>query len=76
MIDIKDLKKVYNNVIVVNVPALHINKGESVGLVGNNGAGKTTLFRMMLDLIRPETGEVSSNNENVAGGEVWKTYTA
>ena len=76
MIDIKDLKKVYNNVIVVNVPALHIRKGESVGLVGNNGAGKTTLFRMMLDLIRPETGEVLSNNENVAGGEVWKTYTA
>jgi len=76
MIDIKDLKKVYNNVIVVNVPTLHIRKGESVGLVGNNGAGKTTLFRMMLDLIRPETGEVSSNDENVAGGEVWKTYTA
>ena len=76
MIEIKDLKKVYNNILVVNIPHLSIKKGESVGLVGNNGAGKTTLFRMILDLIRPEQGEVISNGENVAGGELWKTYTA
>jgi len=76
MIEIKDLKKVYNNVLVVNVPHLDIRRGESVGLVGNNGAGKTTLFRMILDLIRPETGEVLSNGEKVAGHENWKNYTA
>lgn len=76
MIEIKNLKKVYNGVTVVNVPALQINKGESIGLVGNNGAGKTTLFRMILDLIRAEAGEVISNGEIVAGGESWKKYTA
>src|ERR1700733_16161426 len=76
MIEIKDLKKVYNNILVVNIPQLSISKGERVGLVGNNGAGKTTLFRMMLDLIRPEQGEVLSNGENVAGHENWKNYTA
>src|ERR1700709_1032331 len=76
MIQIKELKKVYSGVIVVNIPQLEIKKGESVGLVGNNGAGKTTLFRMILDLIRPETGEVLSNGEVVAGHENWKTYTA
>lgn len=76
MIEIKSLKKIYNGVTVVDVPHLIINKGESVGLVGNNGAGKTTLFRMILDLIRPETGEVSSNGEVVAGHENWKNYTA
>ena len=76
MIEIKNLKKVYNGITVVDVPHLEIRKGESVGLVGNNGAGKTTLFRMILDLIRPETGEVLSNGEVVAGHENWKTYTA
>ena len=76
MIEIKNLKKIYGGVTVVNVPHLEIKKGESVGLVGNNGAGKTTLFRMMLDLIRPETGEVLSNGENVAGHEAWNNYTA
>jgi ABC-2 type transport system ATP-binding protein len=76
MIEIKDLKKIYNGVTVVNVPHLEIKKGESIGLVGNNGAGKTTLFRMMLDLIRPERGEVLMNNETVAGHENWKSFTA
>jgi ABC-2 type transport system ATP-binding protein len=76
MIEIKNLKKIYSGVTVVNVPQLSIAKGESVGLVGNNGAGKTTLFRMILDLIRPDTGEVLSNGEIVAGHENWKTYTA
>src|ERR1700761_5714797 len=76
MIEIKDLKKAYNNILVVNIPHLSIAQGESVGLVGNNGAGKTTLFRMMLDLIRADSGEVTSKSELVAGGENWKTYTA
>jgi ABC-2 type transport system ATP-binding protein len=76
MIEIKDLKKSYNGVTVVNVPHLEIKQGESVGLVGNNGAGKTTLFRTMLDLIRPDGGEVLLNGENVAGHENWKNYTA
>lgn len=76
MIEIKDLKKIYAGVTVVNVPQLQINKGESIGLVGNNGAGKTTLFRMILDLIRPDGGEVSSQGSNVAGAEHWKQYTA
>jgi ABC-2 type transport system ATP-binding protein len=75
MIEIKDLKKVYNGVTVVNVPHLEIKKGESIGLVGNNGAGKTTLFRIILDLIRPESGTVTSKDEVVAGGEGWKNYT-
>ena len=76
MIEVRNLKKVYNGITVVDVPALQINKGESVGLVGNNGAGKTTLFRMVLDLIRAESGEILSNDETVAGHEKWKDYTA
>lgn len=76
MIEIKELKKVYNEVTVVDIPDLIFNAGETVGLVGNNGAGKTTLFRMMLDLIRPSAGQVLSKNRNVANSEDWKNYTA
>jgi ABC-2 type transport system ATP-binding protein len=76
MITINDLKKIYAGVTVVNVPNIEIRKGESIGLIGNNGAGKTTLFRMMLDLIRADSGEVLSNGKNVAQSEDWKNYTA
>lgn len=76
ILEITNLKKIYGNKTVVNVPLLTINEGETVGLVGNNGAGKTTLFRMILDLIRPDDGEVLSRVENVSSGDNWKNYTA
>ncbi len=76
MVEIKELKKVYNGTTVVDIPALNIREGETVGLVGNNGAGKTTLFRLVLDLIRPESGEVLLKGENVAGTDGWKNFTS
>ncbi len=76
MITCKNLKKTYGDKTVVNINELTISDGETIGLAGNNGAGKTTLFRMLLDLIRPDEGEVLSKNENVAHSDHWKDYTA
>ncbi len=75
MIKVKDLTKAYNNSVVLNIPEMTIKKGESFGLVGNNGAGKTTFFRLILDLIRANSGDVLSKNNNVAENESWKFYT-
>ncbi|MFY0591709.1 ABC transporter ATP-binding protein [Roseivirga sp.] len=75
MIDVKELSKTYKGVEVVNIPELSIGKGQSFGLVGNNGAGKTTFFRMILDLIRPTTGHVTSKEVDVRKTEDWKYYT-
>ncbi|MDP4207731.1 MAG: ABC transporter ATP-binding protein [Bacteroidota bacterium] len=76
MISIKNLGKAYNQRIVLNIGELTINKGEIFGLVGNNGAGKTTLFRLILDLIRADRGEVISGELPVSKSEHWKAYTA
>lgn len=76
ILEITDLKKVYDHKTVVNISNLKIDAGETIGLVGNNGAGKTTLFRMLLDLIRPSQGHVFSKGEAVAGNDRWKDYTA
>ena len=76
MLSITDTVKSYNGNIVVNVPQLEIATGEIVGLVGNNGAGKTTLFRLLLDLIRADKGQILSKEQNVAATEDWKKYTA
>ncbi|OEK02679.1 ATP-binding protein [Roseivirga sp. 4D4] len=75
MIDVKELSKAYKGVEVVNIPELSIGKGESFGLVGNNGAGKTTFFRMILDLVRPTKGTVTSKGVDVQASEDWKFYT-
>ena len=76
MINVNNIGKAYNGTIVVDIPALQINPGETVGLVGNNGAGKTTLFRLLLDLIKADRGEILSKGNNVAVSEDWKNYTA
>ena len=58
-INLSNLKKIYGEKNVVNIPEYTINHGEILGLVGNNGAGKTTLFRMILDLLDRTEGDVS-----------------
>ena len=55
---IKDLKKTFGEKVAVDIPDLTIHSGELLGLVGNNGAGKSTLFRLILDLIKADTGTV------------------
>jgi len=75
MIEAKELTKNYNGITVLNIPDLKIKKGESFGLVGNNGAGKTTFFRLILDLIRPNSGGVWIDNKNVAKSNNWKSFT-
>lgn len=75
MITINDLLKTYNRKIAVEIPHLEIANG-IIGLVGNNGAGKTTLFRLILDLVKADKGEVFSNEKDVSKNEEWKNYTA
>jgi len=76
MITVNNLGKAYSGNTVVYIPALEIKEGEMVGLVGNNGAGKTTFFRLLLDLVRADKGEILSAGRNVAAEEGWKKYTA
>ncbi len=47
---------------------LTLRAGECVGLVGHNGAGKTTLIKMMLGLVRPNSGNVLVLGEDPAAG--------
>lgn len=76
MIQTHNLSKTYNNVTVLNIDNLDIPKGQSFGLVGNNGAGKTTYFSLLLDLIQPTTGRITSNGIVVSESENWKPFTS
>ncbi|MDH6305911.1 ABC-2 type transport system ATP-binding protein [Parabacteroides sp. PF5-5] len=75
MIQIKDLKKQFGDKIAANIPELTIEEGSLIGLVGNNGAGKTTLFRLILDLLKADSGYVLNRGLDVSKSEYWKTYT-
>ena len=65
IIEIKNLSKQYNNILAVKNINFKINKGSIVGLLGPNGCGKTTTIGMMLGLIKPTSGTVFINGQNI-----------
>ena len=75
MITISNIKKAFGKTVASDIPSFVINNGDILGLVGNNGAGKTTLFRMILDLLKPDEGQVTINDVNPAESEEWKDWT-
>ena len=64
-IEINNLNKQYNNISAVKNINFKINKGSIVGLLGPNGCGKTTTIGMMLGLIKPTSGTVFINGQNI-----------
>jgi len=76
MIQTTDLSKNYGDATVLKIDELIIPKGQTFGLVGNNGAGKTTFFNLLLDLIQPTTGQITSNEIKVNKSEDWKPFTS
>jgi ABC-2 type transport system ATP-binding protein len=74
-IEVTDLVKRQGQRFTLNVPWLYIGAGETFGLVGNNGAGKTTLLRLLLDLSKPDRGQVLYDRQDIASNTDWKLYT-
>jgi len=64
-IEIKNLNKQFSNILAVKNINFKINKGSIVGLLGPNGCGKTTTIGMMLGLIKPTSGSVFINGQNI-----------
>lgn len=59
------LVKTYKKRNVVNDVSIEVRQGEIVGLLGPNGAGKTTSFYMTVGLIKPDSGDIYLNEENI-----------
>ncbi|MDR1526125.1 MAG: ATP-binding cassette domain-containing protein [Dysgonamonadaceae bacterium] len=74
-LQINNLVKRFGDKVALDISGLQIEKGTLLGLVGNNGAGKTTLFRLILDLLKADSGYVLSKGADVSQSEDWKVYT-
>jgi lipopolysaccharide export system ATP-binding protein len=59
------LVKRYRQRAVVNEVSLEVKQGEIVGLLGPNGAGKTTTFYMIVGLIRPHSGTIFLDDQDI-----------
>jgi lipopolysaccharide export system ATP-binding protein len=68
----EELVKIYKKRKVVNKATVQVSKGEIVGLLGPNGAGKTTTFYMITGMIKPESGKVFLDNEEITTVPMYK----
>lgn len=59
IIETHNLSKIYQGRTVVDNLNIHVKKGEIYGFVGPNGSGKSTLMKMLLNLVKPDSGEIS-----------------
>ncbi len=66
------LVKIYNKRTVVKDVSFSISQGEVVGLLGANGAGKTTSFYMVVGVIRPNSGSIILDDQDVTSLPMYK----
>jgi len=58
IVEVKGISKSFKGTKVVNGVSFDIEGGEIFGMVGPNGAGKTTTIRMLMDILKPDEGEI------------------
>ncbi|MFC1925552.1 ABC transporter ATP-binding protein [Chloroflexota bacterium] len=63
--EVSQVSKFFNSTMVVNNISFTIEQGEVFGMVGPNGAGKTTTIRMLMDIIKPDSGEIRILGESL-----------
>lgn len=65
MLELNDVHTYYGNIHALKGISLSVTKGEIVTLIGSNGAGKTTTLRTIQGLIRPRTGSIKLEGEEL-----------
>ena len=66
MISIKNIKKAFNQVNVLNGINLDVSKGESMVVIGGSGTGKSVLLKVILGLIQPDSGEIFLEGQSLS----------
>ena len=67
ILDISNLSKNFGGLSAVKNCSLKIKRGSITGIIGPNGSGKTTLFNLIAGSLKPNSGKVFFNNENITG---------
>ena len=72
IIQTSGLTKNFGKTRAVDMVTIHVREGEIYGFLGLNGAGKTTTIRLLLGMIRPDSGSIRLFGKTLKqGGEIW-----
>jgi phospholipid/cholesterol/gamma-HCH transport system ATP-binding protein len=75
MIELIGVRKAFNGLKVLEDCTLHIQRGETVVVIGRSGTGKSVLLKHLIGLMTPDSGQVVINGENTTefGAPEWQT---
>ena len=65
MLEVKNLSKYFGIKKAVDNVSFKVEEGHILGVLGKNGAGKSTIFRMILNILEPDEGEVLYNGQKI-----------
>ena len=66
-LEVRNLTRHFGGLVAVNDLSFDVERGEILGLIGPNGAGKTTLFNLISGVLRPTSGRVFFDGEDITG---------
>ena len=66
-LEVRSIAKAYDGRAVLHDVSLSVSRGEVVGLLGPNGAGKTTCFYSVMGLVKPDSGRIFLDDEDITG---------
>src|SRR4051812_49998328 len=64
-LSVVSIAKSYDRKTVLRDVSIHVDRGEVVGLLGPNGAGKTTCFYSVMGLVRPDSGRIMLDGQDI-----------
>lgn len=67
MLEVRNLTKRFGGLIAIENLDFSIQRGEIVGLIGPNGAGKTTIFNLITGYLRPDSGVIKFEGDDIVG---------
>ena len=73
MIEAKNLSKSFDNIKALDNINASIRDGDVFGLIGTNGAGKSTFLKVLAGILKPDSGEILIDDENVFEKSYLKT---
>jgi lipopolysaccharide export system ATP-binding protein len=71
-LQIKEISKAYKKRQVVDGASFSVESGQVVGLLGPNGAGKTTSFYMVVGLVKPDSGLIELDAQNISAQPMYR----
>ena len=66
-LEVRSIAKSYDRRAVLHDVSLDVHRGEVVGLLGPNGAGKTTCFYSVMGLVKPDSGRIFLDGQDITG---------